>query len=663
MSNNLSLLPLTAALLIASGLGAGYTGYHFIKHSDQDKYLLAQVYEAQTKGLQTVYLAERAAIDSSYTSEMESLDAAVERALAGIRNGDPVQGIAPAPEIVLRNLESFQKTWDEIAPAITQILSQRGATNEFTRNLAETRTVAKDALAAAKSAVNELPNTTATPAIKTQLTKVVSALEDGVNALLMDTDLNTDSLRAAQASIGEYVSSLSAMGASLPKEQGIMTPLGKSYADAKSVQRLMIKTITSSSSAGENIPHAKTIWATRDRLTSASAAMVASVQGLPESRAYGITVVAGLGALTILLALGGMLLMRSITYSHTSRVQSQGKNLERSTQTKSRELQALLDGIQRLYNGDLNTHLNEDNESTKEIAKSLNIVFAKVKSIIEEVTGTIDGLSAATEQALVMDKNVAKNRSEQDGAISDIDSLFKEVSSFIDQIDAMTTDTQKTSGDVLERVRSGADAVTQVHENIVALQQQTTAIQHRSKHLIESFQTLERISEVVREVSERAKILAFNGEIIAGSVDDKKVSSNISQSATAMQRLSSEARQAVSEINLLLKQMMEAARDTQSAVDSVQREAESLRHRSNTAQTALGDINEMTTRLTHGVTEVKGETQSLKSRSGEITETMSALQHYSTENSAASEQTANAIKSVNLQAQELETTIAQFTKV
>jgi methyl-accepting chemotaxis protein len=226
----------------------------------------------------------------------------------------------------------------------------------------------------------------------------------------------------------------------------------------------------------------------------------------------------------------------------------------------------------------------------------------------------------------------------------------------------MTTDTQKTSGDVLERVRSGAEAVTLVHDNIVALQQQTTAIQHRSKNLIESFQTLERIADVVSEVSAKSQLLSYNAEIIAGRVDDKKVSNGISQSADAMGRLATEAKQAVIEIALLLKQMNEAARDTQSAVDLVQREAESLRNRSNTAQAALGDISEMTIRLTNGVALVKDETKSLQSRSGEVTETMGQIEHYSTESSAASEQTAQAINHVNRQAQELQSTIAQFDK-
>lgn len=662
MSNNFSLIPLTAVLLVVTGVGAGVTGYHFIKDSAQDDFLIAHVYEAQTKGMQTVYLAERAAIDNSYSSEMENLDSSVEKALLAIRNGDPVLGIPGAPDSVLRNLDSFQKSWDEIAPSISHLLIQRGATGEFTRNLAETRIAAKDALSSAKQALAELPNSTASPALKGQLSKAVATLEDGVNTIQIDTGLTGDSLSAAQSSFGEYVSNLSALGSSLPKEQALLSPLGKSYTDAKSVQRLMVKTISSSSNAAENIPHAKSIWAARDRLSSASAAMIASVQALPDSRAYGSNVVAGLGGLTILLALAGMLMMRSITYSHTSRVQNQGKNLERSTQIKSRELQTLLDEIQRVYSGDLSTVLTEDNESTKEIAKALNTVFGKVKSIFGEVTQTIVGLSAATEQAMVMDKNVAQNRGDQEKAVTHISSLFTVMLTFINQIESMTTDTQKTSGDVLERVRSGAEAVTLVHDNIVALQQQTTAIQHRSKNLIESFQTLERIADVVSEVSAKSQLLSYNAEIIAGRVDDKKVSNGISQSADAMGRLATEAKQAVLEIALLLKQMNEAARDTQSAVDLVQREAESLRNRSNTAQAALGDISEMTIRLTNGVALVKDETKSLQSRSGEVTETMGQIEHYSTESSAASEQTAQAINHVNRQAQELQSTIAQFDK-
>ena len=662
MSNNFSLVPLTAALLLLSGAGAAFTGYNFIKNSEQEEYLLTQAYDAQTKGMQTVYLAERAAVDSTYTTELESLDSSVERALSAIRNGDPVRGIPAAPDSILRNLEAFQKNWDELAPSISQILSQRGATGEFSRNLSETRNVAKDALSAAKLALAELPSSSASPALKAQLAKAVAVLEDGVSAISMDSGINTDTLSAAQASFGEYVSGLSAMGASLPKEQALMSQLSKSFTDAKSVQRLMVKTINSSSSATENIPHAKTIWAAREKLASAASTLLATVQALPANRAYGATTVAGLGAITILLAFAAMMMMRTITNNQTSRIQIQGRNLEVLTQKKSKELQTLLDEIYRVYSGELSTVLTEDNDSTREIAKSLNTVFRKFNSILSEVRETILDLSAATEQAMVTDRNVGQNRDAQCKAVDHVTALILGMLRFIDQIEKLTIDTEVTSSDVLERVRSGTDAVTRVHDSIVSLQQQTTAIQHSSKNLIESFQNLEKISDVVSEVSQKSALLSFNAEIQAGNIGDKKVSAGISQSADAMGRQATEAKKAVFEIGMLLKQMNEAARETQSAVDLLQREAETLRNRSNTAQDALGDINEMTTRLAQGMSRVREETHTLQSKSDEVNDTMGSIQHYSTESSAASEQTANAIHNVNGKAQDLQQTIVQFAK-
>ncbi|MHC5195149.1 methyl-accepting chemotaxis protein [Pseudomonas frederiksbergensis] len=660
MSNNFSLVPLTAALLLLSGAGAAFTGYNFIKNSEQEDYLLTQAYDAQTKGMQAVYMSERAAVDGAYTTELESLDSSVERALSAIRSGDPVRGIPAAPDSILRNLEAFQKNWDELAPSISQILSQRGATGEFSRNLSETRSVAKDALSAAKLALAELPSSSASPALKAQLTKAVAVLEDGVSA--MDTGVNTDTLSAAQASFGEFVSSLSAMGASLPKEQALMTQLSKSFTDAKSVQRLMVKTINSSSSASENIPHAKTIWAAREKLSSAAATLVASIQALPASRAYGATAVAGLGAITILLAFAAMMMMRTITNNQTSRIQIQGRNLEVLTQKKSKELQTLLDEIHRVYSGELSTVLTEDNDSTREIAKALNTVFRKINSILSEVRETILDLSAATEQAMITDRNVGQNRDAQGKAVDHVTALILGMLRFIDQIEKLTIDTEMTSSDVLDRVRSGTDAVTRVHDSIVSLQQQTTAIQHSSKNLIESFQNLEKISDVVSEVSQKSALLSFNAEIQAGKIGDKEVSAGISQSAEAMGRQATEAKKAVVEIGMLLKQMNEAARETQSAVDLLQREAETLRNRSNTAQEALGDINEMTTRLAQGMSRVREETHTLQSKSGEVNDTMGSIQHYSTESSAASEQTANAIHNVNGKAQDLSETIVQFAK-
>lgn len=662
MSSNSSLITLTAALLLATGGGAGYAGYNFIKDRAQDDYLLKQSYIAQSSAMQTIYLSERAATDSSNISELENLEAMVERSLANIRNGDPIRGIPGAPTVVLANLDAFQKAWDDLSPAISQIISQRGVTDGYSRSLAEATKAARDSLASAKQALSKLNDSPANPAVKAQISTAIKSLEEGVSAISGDSTVSIETLRASSSGFAQYVATLRSMGSSLPKDQALMTPLIKSFQDAESVQRLIQKAIGNSSGVSENIPHAKTIWQSKDRIASAAASLVTTMEALPASRPYGITLVAGLGGFTLLLSLAGMLLMRFITTSRTEDVESRGRNLEASTRNKSKELQLLLNQIGLIGDGHLTTVLTDENESTKEIAKQLNKVFGKFAVILNEVNQTIIGLSAAAEQTMIMDSNVVKTRGEQEKAINHISDLFTILIQFIKKIEQMTADTENTSKEVLNRVQSGEEAVRLVHENIIALQTQTQTIQHRSKHMIESFQVLENIASVVAAVAEKSQMVSFQAQLLSDQLEDKTVAGSMSNAADSMERLSQETREAVMQISMLLKTMNTAARETQSAVDHAQKETDSLWTRSSKAQGALADISDMTNHLTTNVTGVKEGSSKLREQSGEVTEIMSSILQYSADNSAASEQTAAAIGNVNRQAQELQNTIEHFSK-
>lgn len=662
MSNNSSLVSLTTLLLLVSGVGAGYTGYQYYKNSMQEGFLLKAGYDAQTNAMQAIYLADRAATNSIYTSEMDGLESAVEKAFAAIRNGDPVRGIEPAPASVLANLDAIQKVWDELSPSVSQIISRRSTTDQYTRNLADTQRTAREALVSAKDARTKLDALAPPGQLRAQLAEALASLEEGQLALSSDSSVTSDTLRASSSAFAKYVATLGRLGQSFPQDQTFMSPLIKSYHEAESVVRLIQKTVDSSAGVSENIPHAKSIWAARDRVASSSASLIGSIQALPDSRPVGLTIFAALGGLTLLLSIASVLLMRSITSSRTELVESQGRSQDVTIATKSKHLKVLLDEIEQVGQGRLNTHITEDNESTKEIAKVLNQTFRGVAQIFDEVRGTIIGLSAATEQTLVTEQNVAQNRAEQDKAIETIDRLFTDLTQFINGIEDMTFQTQQISDDMGRKVSSGEIAVTQVHDNILELQQQTLSIQHRSKHMIESFQVLENIASVVALVAARAQNLSFNANLLADELQDKGQSNRIAAASKAMARLAEETKDAVVQINVQLKTMNDAARETQSAVDRAGRETEKLRDRSNAAQDALKAILELTNSLTKGCLSAIEETKLLKSKSSDVGEIVDSVNQYSADNSAASEQTAIAIKGVNRQAQDLQTTIAHFSK-
>lgn len=660
MSTNNSLFNFAVLLALGTGAASGVTGYNYLQHQAQESFLLKQSYALQSNISQAIYLTERAAADSTYAAEIESLEVTIDRLLDSMQNGDPVRGISPAPSNVQANLSTLRAVWEELAPSFSQIISRRGSTDLYSRNLAEAAKAGEGTLSSAKAALSHLDGSGSE--LQKRLKQAVSQLEVGTTSLLPGNSVTTEALQASSSIFAQYVSELNALGSQLPKSGPMLESLIASYRGAGTTQVLIQKTIQTSSGAAENIPHAKTIWAARDRFNAATSGLVTSVEALPAARPYGIYMVFGLGAASVLLSVGAMLLMRQITTTRSERVEIQGRNLEYSTRNKSKEISTLLTEIGVIADGNLSARLTETNESTREIAVELNRMVGRIATIFDEVSHTISGLAAATEQASVTEQSVATNRAEQEKAITHVNQLIKGLLTFIVQIEQMTSSTDQISAEMQDRVRKGEQAVGHVHESAVILQQQTMAIQHAYKHLIESFQALENMSGVVSEAAAKTQLVSFQANLIADRLEDKGVAKTVASSAAAMERLASDTREAVVQINVVLKSMADAAQGTQKAVDAAQHETEQLRNRSSIAQSALSDISAMTGTLSNSVGEVIDGTKSMKVQSGEVGHTMDSIVHYTAENSAASEQTAVAVQGVNTQAQAVHKLIADFRK-
>ena len=658
MSTNNSLFNFAVLLALGTGAATGFTGYNHLKNQAQDNFLLKQSYALQSSVSQAVYLTDRAATDSAYTPEVETLEAAIERHLSNLQNGDPVRGIPPAPASVLANIGTLRTVWDELAPSFSQIISRRSSTDQYSRNLAEAAKAGEAVVSSAKVALGHLEGSGSDT--QKRLKQAVSQMEIGAKSIASGNGVTLEALQASSSIFAQYASDLSAMGSQLPKSGPMIEALVASYRGAGTTQVLIQKAIQTSSGAAENIPHAKTIWAARDRLNAATTGLVASVEALPATRPYGLYMVFGLGAVTVLLSIGAMLLMRWITTTRSERVESQGRYLESSTRNKSKEISTLLSEIGVIADGNLSSRLTETNESTRDIAAELNRMVGRIAKIFDEVSHTISGLAAATEQASVTEQSIATNRAEQEKAITHVSQLIKGLLAFIVQIEQMTSSTDQISAEMQDRVRKGEQAVGHVHESAVILQQQTLAIQHAYKHLIESFQALENIAGVVSEVAAKSQLVSFQANLIADRLEDKGVAKTVASSATAMERLASDTREAVVQINVVLKSMADAAQGTQKAVDAAQHETDQLRMRSTSAQSALSDISTMTATLSNSVGEVIDGTKSMKAQSGEVGHTMDSIMHYTAENSAASEQTAVAVQGVNTQAQAVQKLIADF---
>ncbi|MAG65019.1 MAG: hypothetical protein CMK74_03990 [Pseudomonadales bacterium] len=662
MSRNNTLVPLTAFLLVVSGAVAGYTGYTYLTDTKADSFYLTELGDLRSAAIQAVLIAEKAATNSEYIPELESAEATVNQSIAKLRSGDIARSIPGLPSSAMTPLNNFDSVWSDMTPGLGAIIGSKSSTEGFTRSSQEASREIVQALAVVDDAVaTATSNQAVSDALKQQLTEAVASLKQGAGEMAAGQALPLERLRDGGAAIAQFLSSMTTIGNALPRDPAILEPLLRSYRSVQNAQRAVSRAVDSSSNAVENLPHAKEILANRDRLNAALSSLKAGVTILPAARPITPAVVGIAGLAMIALSLIAFFVMLRTASTRERTAETKGMSIEVSQSNKSKEHLLLLKELRRVEGGDLTTPLTEENESTRETSKALNGVFASLRSILTEANITAVSLAAATEQTSHTARNVDRNRREQFKAIEHINDLISTMLGFIDIIEKMTNQSKTISSEVSNKVHSGTDFVNKVHEGIEVLNQHNTGIQHQSKHLLESFQSLERMAEVVKEVAQKSDYVSWNAYLIVENITDQSVAARVSKSADAMNVLSKESKAAFAEITTLLKTMNDAARDTQHVVETSRVEIESLLKRSMVAQDALTSIQDMTGELDKNVEKVSERTQELKSKSGEVSSTMKTITHYATENSAASEQTAAAVSNVNNTAQQLLKLIEPYT--
>lgn len=662
MSRTSPLSPIAAVVMIAASAGAGWTGYSYFKNNQADAFYLFEASELRSNTLQAIYLGERAATDSSVVDELQRLDDQIEASFSRLQTGDPVQGIAPAPQALRAQISALRESWDGVSQLLGKIIGSKGATESLTRARQEVNATLTQALKDAGRASARWELVGKDEGKLAAFRKATESLREAQDILTRET-AEAETIRSAEPAISSYLGTLNGMVSSLPKDQDLFNALSESYKGGQSAIKQVVRLADTASGASVNLPLARAAWAERDKIKAASVSLVDIAKGLPATHAVQPILVAGLGLITILIALMNSLIAQRAAANRTQAVESRGASIMTSQKALSLEHQRLKEDIMRVGSGDLEHKISEDRESTKEIAAALNSAFGKIRGIFEEINQTITGLSAATEQTMMTAKNVDRNRQEQQQALEHIGELTRALASYVDRVESMSQNTVSVVNDVSLKVKAGSEAVNQVHEGVLILAQQNTSVQHRSKGLIESLQTLSEMAVVVNQVAERADLVAWNSNLVSDQVQGSDdVAKAISSSASQIAQLAKKCRDAVGKIDSQLRIMNESARETQHAVDSSQRELTTLQDRSNKALASLGDISAMTSSLRDSADDVTKQTRVLQQQASDMENTMTTVLNYSAENAAASDQTAKAVSGVNRSAQEMLRSIQKFLR-
>lgn len=660
MSKNL-LIPSCLAAMVLTGSLAGFCAYQYSVGVNADRFYSAQANTLQSSALNAITLSIKASTDASYVGQLQQVAGQVDATVATLRRGSSTAGISPLPTIGNGNLEHFAAAWGKVQAAIQQIGNSRGTNTAFERQASEASQLAGSLLTESSDAIQRIQASSAVDArLKQALVKAQNSLSDGIELLASSSSPNSDNLNLALDASKTYVSTLASVGSSMPRDNSLIEPLLKSYKTAQSLSRAAIKAVESSSGAVDNAPYARSVWAERENLEAAINGLQHAISSLQQSRLVSPLMMMGSIGLMLLVVIGGVTMILREARAHTREAESLANNIQSSQKERSQDLRMLNEEIKTAGGGDLTVQFTELRDSTHDIATALNMVFPQIRAVVQDVQQTIVNLSAASEETLAMAKSTERSRSEQDQAIQHIAKLVTELNDFTKQLDGVFSRTRDSSLAVGTQIKTGSNAVQEVHEGVVKLSQSNMSIMHQAKAMTENIQSLAQMVDVVRRVANQSATVAFNAYLAADSITEPEVSKRIKLSGDAMQKLTDSAKEAADLIAANLQSINTAAKDTQYVLEESQSDIKTLTSMSSNAIKAMQTISEQVTQVVDGITSVAGQTKDLNTRSDEVAETMDKIHHYSSDHSSASEQTATAISNLNSEAQRVGQTLSRF---
>nr|WP_192963222.1 methyl-accepting chemotaxis protein [Pseudomonas fluorescens]CEK42000.1 Methyl-accepting chemotaxis protein [Pseudomonas fluorescens SBW25] len=660
MSKNL-LFPSCLAAMVLTGSLAGFCAFQYSNGVNADRFYSAQTNTLQNSALNAITLSIKASSDASYIGQLQQAAGQVDSSMETLRRGNSSAGIPPLPNVGIGSLDHFNAAWGKVLAAIEQIANSRGNNAAFERQSGEASQLASSLLTESADAIQLIKaSPTVDARLKQLLVKAQENLTGGIEPLASTASPNSDTINLALDASKTYVVALANVGGSMPRDNTLIKPLLKSYNTAQSLTRSAIRAVESSTGTVDNAPYARAIWTERENLEAATNGLQHAVASLPQSRMVSPVMMMGSIGLMLIVVVSGVTLILREARAHTKKAEALANTIQSSQKERSHDLRTLNEEIQSAGNGDLTVEFTENRDSTHEIATALNMVFPQFREVVKDVQQTIVSLSAASEQTLAMAKSTERSRSEQVQAIQHIAKLVTELNDFTKQLDGVFSRTRDSSLTVGTQIKTGSNAVQEVHEGVVKLSQSNMNIMHQAKTMTENIQSLEQMVDVVRRVANQSATVAFNAFLAADTITEPEVAKRVKLSGEAMKGLTDSATEAADLIATNLQSINTAAKDTQYVLEESQSDIKILTTMSANAIKAMQTINEHVAQVVDGIISVAGQTKDLNTRSDEVADTMEKIHHYSSDHSSASEQTATAISNLNSEAQRVGITLAQF---
>ena len=337
------------------------------------------------------------------------------------------------------------------------------------------------------------------------------------------------------------------------------------------------------------------------------------------------------------------------------------RRLQEQAETNERNQSAilrLLDELADLADGDLTTTATVTEDFTGAIADSINYTIDQLRVLVSRINDTSANVSAASEETKQTALHLARASEHQAQEIAGASAAVNEMAVTIDQVSANAAESARVAERAVSIAFNGAKVVQNTINGMDTIREQIQDTAKRIKRLGESSQEIGDIVSLINDIADQTNILALNAAIQASMAGD--AGRGFAVVADEVQRLAERSATATKQIEALVKTIQS---DTTAAVNSMEQTTAEVVRGARLAQdagVALEEIESVSASLAELIQNISNAARQQSTSAGHISNTMNVIQEFTSQTSAGTSATAEAIGRLAQMAIELHQSVAGF---